>query len=246
MAKRKTPRKKSTTRKKSASRSSTKKKNELSTAGKYIGIILLSALITLFISQFRYEISNAIYKYDCVDVKAGDYPTQLVYNAINVHHQIRENPNKKEELLGYLSDRVIWFRKSRTETSKNKIRTFSIYDEFCFSEYPEFDNRDEMNNNYQMNFIGVHRYRNIDTVYSKAEKYYCEILDGKIKKLYPVPVNNLELESLGRVNSIYNYFSIYTFLFVLGVFLLINYLTYLPETFIRFIGDLFKRFIPGL
>lgn len=230
----------------SRKRSTAKKKTSGINIEKYIGIVLLSVLLTLLASQFRYRITNTVYQYDCIEPKAGDYPAQLVHNAINIHHQIRENPNKKDELMEYLADRVIWFRRSRTETPKSRIRTFSAYDDFCYAEYPIYSDRDAMNNNYEMNFIGIHRYRLIDSLYSQVEKYYCEIQSGKISKLYSVPINNLEKDSYRRVNSLYQYFYAYIFGGSLLFFLVVNYVTTLPETLIRGVIDLVKRFIPGL
>ena len=240
---------------KSKSRSTRKKRKKLETKQRYtnidstaftklIGPILLSFLIGFGIYIYRGKVLSNIYFVNCYKTEPGDFAPQLIYNAINLQHQIKENKNKKNELLKLLDDEVVWFRRSRKRVPKKKIRTYSIYDNFCFAEAPVFDVKDDFRQNYELRFIGFHRFRNIDSLYLTVEKYYCKVDSGKINEVYPIPMNSLERESYENMNFWYKYLFFISFSISLVVIILIRVVINLPQWAILWLKELLKKYLP--
>ena len=239
-------------RKNQASKKSTKSKSKRKEQDlgikvgmlKLIGPLFLSLFIAYSANQYRGILLNWIHEYNCVEYNAGDFAAQIVYNAINLQHQIRENPNKEEELLKLLNDEVIWFRKSRTRVPKRKIRTYSKYDAFCFAEYPIYDIKDDYGQNYEMRFTGYHRLREIDSIMVKVEKYYCKLENGKISDIYSVPMNSLEKESFENTNHWYNRIFIYTFGISIVLIFIIKFIIGLPEGIHAWLKEIATKYLP--
>lgn len=245
MAQRKKNNSKSTRTKNSKSsskRSSTKSRNNVDSGRvKILSIFVISLLVSLLLLSLKHEIVNGLFNFYCEPIHPGDYASETVSNAVNLHHLIRENPNNETKLL---SERVIWFRRSRTATPKERIRKYSSYDKFCLGTQPDFTLKDEMSNNYQMTFVGFHRYREPDSLFVKIENYYCEIENGRIREIYSVPIGATDKSRINKINLLYKYFFPLILIGVLVIVSIIHFLTSLPEAIFKTIIELLKRFSP--
>lgn len=212
---------------------------------KHLGPLLLSLLIAFVAQGYRGKIINRIHEgYSCLEPKPGDVPAQDVCNAINFQHQIKENPNKKAELLNLLNDEVIWFRKGKKRIPKSLIKTNSKYDSFCYASYPEYDLRDTYSKNYEMRFVGYHRFREIDSIVVAVDKYFCKIEHGKISEIYSVPMNSLEKESFENNNYWYRNIFWATFFGTLSILYVVLFIMSLPDGMIAWIKSIISRFLP--
>lgn len=208
---------------------------------KLLSILFISLVLSLLLLTIKYEIVNGVYSLYCEPIRPGDYASETVKNAVNLHHLIRENPNNEHKLLELLSDRVIWFRKSKTVPIKERIGKYSLYDNFCLGTQPEFTLNDEMGNNYQMTFVGFHRYREPDSLFCNIENYYCEIESGKIKEIYSVPIGAINKSRINKVNVLYQYFFPIALLIVLVIVSIIHFLTTVPEAVFSALFGVLKK-----
>lgn len=239
------PKRKSTRKRKLTASRKTKSKSKLtSKAWFFTGPFLLALLIAFFAKLYRGVVLNYAYEISCKEPTPGDYASSMIYNAINLQHQIVENKSKKIELMKYLNDDVIWFRKSRKESSKFNIRIGSAYDKFCFAELPVYDIKDEMNRNFELRFVGKHRLRSPDSIYSVVEKYYCKIVNGKISSIYPIKINKLDEESFSRNNFFFNNLFLTVLVIAYALIMIGRFILSLPIDILKWIGDLFKKILP--
>lgn len=203
----------------------------------FIIALLAATLINIFLKNY---ILLLVFNSYCVQPEPGDQGARMIYDAINLHHQLEENPNKKEELLRYLSDEVAWYRDE--VKSKESIGLKSTYDSFCFSSQPIYDKRDDLDRNYQLRFTGFHRYRLKSKNLIKIESYYAEIVSGKITQLIPKEPNQLEGDSPIIINSLYNNFFMVILILSFIAILALTYTPLIPEFFWNFLKDIFYRF----
>lgn len=218
--------------------------NSSSIAIKITSVLVSSLLLATSIQLLRHEIVNLVFKSYSLPIPPGDYASQTVDKAVNLHHLLSENPNNEAKLLRLLSDEVIWFRKSKVAIPKEKIRKSSVYDKFYFGTRPDFSLEQEMDNNYQMTFVGFHRFRKPDSLFCKIEKYYCEIVHGKISQIYPVPIGAVDESKLNKINLLYRNFFPLVFLILLIIVSLIQAFVSLPEIILKALLDIARRFLP--
>lgn len=233
----------SSKRNKQTSRSRpTRKSNNFSKfKEKVVGVIIMSILLTLIGGIYRPFILTSIFNCQCVDPEPGDFGVRLVFDAINLNHQLKENPNKKEELLRLLDEELVWFKKNRIQ-NKYSIKFYSNYDEFCFAEKPIYDRRDDIDRNYEMRFIGLHKHRKLGNKLVEIENYFARIVNGKITELYPVSISDLDRESFRLVNFVYRYYYIAVFLTWLIILSLTTYITNLPDYVFNFFRSILQKF----
>ena len=86
----------------------------------------------------------------------GDYAGNLIRESISEYLVIVENKNNKARLLTKLSDPVVWFNKKYKHAN---FPGYSEYDRFEYVGPLQYDNRDPQNNNFEVRFDGVYRYR---------------------------------------------------------------------------------------
>ncbi len=86
----------------------------------------------------------------------GDYAGNLVHRAVNEFNAIVENGNNRNRVLDCVSDPVLWY--NRMYIHKN-FPTRSPYDRFEFVRPLYFDHQDPKNQNYEIRFDGLYRYR---------------------------------------------------------------------------------------
>lgn len=211
---------------------------------KALSIFIISLLVSVLLLSLKYEIVNGVLNFYCESIHPGDYASETVSDAVNLHHLIRENPNNEAKLLELLSERVIWFRRSKTATPKERIRKYSSYDKFCFGTQPNFTLKNEMSNNYQMTFVGFHRFREPDSLFTKIENYYCEIENGRISQIYSVPIGATDHARVNKINLLYRYFFPLILVGVLIVVSIIHFLTSLPEAIFKTLFEFLKKFFP--
>lgn len=233
-------------RKTKTSQRGRKKKQELSASARFklriFGVIMFSVLLTLMSNLYRPFVLSTAVNCFCIEPKPAEFGARTVYDAINLNHQIAENPNKKDELLEYLADEVVWFRKGRWK-DKYDLRFSSRYDEFCFATAPEEDEGQGLDRNYQLRFTGYHKLRNPTDSLMAIEKYYAEIVEGRITQLYPIRGSELDKDSLQSINRIYRYYIWYVLAFWLLVLGAISYAVTLPEHVFGSFRSVLQRFI---
>ncbi len=205
-----------------------------------IGIFIMATLLTLIGNLYRPFILKTTFSSQCVSPEPGDYGTRLIFDAINLNHQIKENPAKKEELKNMLNEELIWFRKSRIQ-KKDEINFYSKYDEFCFLNSPKYDDKNDIDRNYQLRFIGCHKYRIFGEEMVKIENYFASISGGRIDKIYPISIGELDRESYNLTNWLFNNYYPAIFVFWLILFGVITYITNLPEYVFNFVTEILRK-----
>lgn len=208
---------------------------------KVIGVVIMSILLTSVGCFYRPFILTSLFSHYCVDPEPGDFGVRLVFDAININHKLKENPNNKEELLRLLDEEVIWFKKGKIK-NKYSIKFHSNYDEFCFAEKPIYDKRDDIDRNYEIRFIGLHKYRKLENELVEIENYYARIVNGKVTEIYPVPISDLDRESFRLANFVYKYYYITIFLAWLIILSLTTYIRSLPDYVFNFFRSILQKF----
>lgn len=245
MTKRKTNSKtnnRTSTRKRSSTRKRIlNKKKETSEIGqKMLAIIIMAILLTSIGKLYRPFVLKSVYNYQCVSPQSGDYGTRLIFDAINLNHQIRENKSQKGKLLNMMNEKVIWFRKGKIRR-KTDLKLYSEYDEFCFLSTPTYDDKDDIDRNYQIRFIGCHKYREFGEEMVKIENYFAKISGGRIDEIYPIPISELDKESHNLTNIVFKYYYEITFIFWLILFGIVTYITNLPEYAFNFVMEVLRK-----
>lgn len=167
----------------------------------------------------------------------GDFAGNRIYEAINLHHSITENKRNKERLLHMLNEPVKWY--SAEERFHDKLNTKSIYDRFAFTGELEFDDRNFDDNDYEVRFNGIHRYRQPKDSLVAFESCLAIIERGKISSLKCR--NNPNAYHHNWINTLYRG---YVWVALAGAFVVTLFLfnfTRLPGGIQQLAGRLFQR-----
>lgn len=203
--------------------------------------IFLSILITIALFFVRQEITMITFNYFCQQPMKNDFSEEMIFNAINLNHSIKENENNEDKLVNLFSDVVTWFGRKR---AKDNFHFRSEYDCFCFTNLPKHDLRDPANGNHELVINGFHRYRKPEENFIKLESLYAKIERGKIKTLKTIYLDQHNGTRPDWINSIYKHFVFYSFSFLtISIFLILLILAILDKlTWLRKI-PIFKGFI---
>ena len=165
----------------------------------------------------------------------GDFAGTLIYEAINLQHSIRENPNNKEQLLQRLAEPVRWY--SPRERHHQDLKFWSDYDRFAFASELEFDRREFSENNYEVRFHGMYRYRKPKDKLVAFESGTAVIERGKITALKTFNRENEYRQTW--LNGVYRWYYGIAFLAAFVITLAFFALPWLPEMLARRLGKVF-------
>lgn len=155
----------------------------------------------------------------------GDFAGHLIHESINLHHSILENPNNKERLLKNIADPVKWY--GPRAQSHGVLRFGSEYDRFYFMNELQFDRQEFQENNYEVRFDGMYRYRHPDKALVAFESATAVIERGKITELRPYQNPNQYRHKW--INALYRWYPAAALIGgFLGTIILIN-ISRLPE-----------------
>lgn len=131
----------------------------------------------------------------------GDYAGKLIHQAINAFNTVVENSNNRNRVLDRVSDPVVWY--NNMYTHKN-FPSRSPYDRFEFVRPLEFDQQDPKNQNYEIRFDGMYRYRFPNKHLVRFESGTAIIQQGVITSLKSREKPNAY--HVGWINIVYSYY----------------------------------------
>lgn len=193
--------------------------------GKRITFILLMCIgagLLLLAKKFAFDLVLTTVSHKPTQ---GDFAGHLIHESINLHHSIQENPNNKERLLRNLSDPVKWY--GPKPTTHAQLRLGSQYDRFYYVNELQYDRQSFQENNYEVRFDGMYRYRHPKEALVAFESATAVIERGKITELMPYQSPNRYRH--GWINVVYRHYWLVAFaLGFLGALIFLN-LSHLPD-----------------
>lgn len=167
----------------------------------------------------------------------GDFAGNLIYNAINLHHSTSENKGNQERLLDMLNEPVKWY--SAKERFHDQVQFGSPYDRFAYIGDLQFDHQNFAENNYEVRFNGMHRFRRPQKALVAFESGLVVIERGRISSL--TSRNNPNAYHHNWINTLYRG---YVWVALAGAFVVTLFLfnfTRLPGGIQQLAGRLFQR-----
>jgi hypothetical protein len=196
---------------------------------KLIAFVVVVILLTTSSAIFKNAILHFLFTVTSTQPTQGDFAGTLIYEAINLQHSIRENPNNKEQLLQRLAEPVRWY--SRQNWQHRELKFGSDYDRFAFVNELRFDKREFSENNYEVRFDGMYRYREPKDKLVAFESGTAVIERGRITALTSFKNPNEYRHTW--LNDIYRWYYLFAFLSAFGFALIIFTFPWLVEALVR-------------
>lgn len=196
---------------------------------KFIAFGLVTVLLTTILFIFKNTILHFLFTLVSTQPSQGDFAGTLIHEAINLQHSIMENPNNKEQLLQRLAEPVKWY--SPHELRHQDLKFGSKYDRFAFANELQFDRREFSENNYEVRFDGMYRYREPKDKLVAFESGTVVINRGKITAIKTFIRSNEYRHTW--LNDVYGWYYGVAFLTAFVITLALFALPWLPEMLVR-------------